>query len=49
MNTAVSTKRILVVDDERAVCSSVEKILEETGMPEEELAMLFDLRRALPG
>ena len=28
---------------------SVEKILEETGMSEEELAMLFDLRRTLPG
>jgi len=27
---------------------SVEKILEETGMTEEELAQLFDLRRALP-
>ncbi len=28
---------------------SVEKVLEETGMSEDELAMLFDLRRALPG
>ncbi|MEX6431000.1 hypothetical protein, partial [Ferrimicrobium acidiphilum] len=27
---------------------SVEEILEETGMTEEELAQLFDLRRALP-
>lgn len=27
---------------------SVEKILEETGMNEEELAQLFDLRRPLP-
>ncbi len=31
MNTAVTTKRILVVDDERAVCSSVEKILTRRG------------------
>lgn len=31
MNTVVSTKRILVVDDERAVCSSVEKILTRRG------------------
>lgn len=31
MNTQVAAKRILVVDDERAVCSSVEKILARRG------------------
>jgi DNA-binding NtrC family response regulator len=31
MNTMVDTKRILVVDDERAVCASVEKILTRKG------------------
>jgi hypothetical protein len=42
-------------DDHQAVRAveqlgrTVEKLLEETGMSEEELAQLFDLRRALPG
>jgi len=31
METLVKTKRILVVDDERAVCASVEKILTRHG------------------
>lgn len=31
MSTATATKRILVVDDERSVCSSVEKILARRG------------------
>jgi CheY-like chemotaxis protein len=31
MNTLIKTKRILVVDDERAVCASVEKILTRQG------------------
>lgn len=45
MNTLIKTKRILVVDDERAVCVSVEKILTRSGHTVEKA---LSVREALP-
>jgi DNA-binding response OmpR family regulator len=49
MNTVVSTKRILVVDDERAVCNSVEKILVRRGHDVEKALSVAEAVTAMQG
>jgi DNA-binding NtrC family response regulator len=47
MNTLVTTKRILVVDDERAVCNSVEKILTRKGHTVEKALSVAEAQAAI--